>query len=923
MPKKSLLTLVLLPALLLSGLLLSLQPALAASGDLDSTFGEGGRVTTNVPGDAGNIRSFMLRQDGSIVAVGDVSTPNPVDPWHTRPAVVLASYSANGLLDGSFGSAEQPGRVQLPAGDHGTWGYAVAALPNGKLIVAGYGEFTLARLNADGTLDTTFGQDGFVQDPQVGNIINIAVQPDGKILFASALAGFIVGRYKPDGSRDSSFGAGGLASVDFGNTNQGAYTLVLQSDGKIVAVGTTGSDFAVVRFNANGILDQSFASGGKSVTDFGTSGEIAHSVVIDSAGRIVVAGNSNGYAAIRYNANGSLDTSFSDDGKQLIQIGSQSSGRMLALQGTDKLIMVGQGSAGGDSRHISLVRLNLDGSLDYSFGNGGIVETYLVSWPNHMEVRPDGRILLGLSYASAAFTLVQFLPSGSYDTSFGGQGTGQTTTRFGLGRDDGYAVATLDDGNILLAGRSSGQLALLRYDAAGTQDRTWGGAGALLRTFNSRPSYASGIVVQPDKKILLAASDDIYAFGIVRVNPDGSLDTSFSGDGMATASRGIVPTTGEAVALQTNGSIVMVGSSGGDFAVTRFLADGRQDTSFGSGGWTVVDMGGADKAAVVALQGGKIVVAGHSDDDFAVLRLNSTGTVDTSFSGDGKVLTDFAGGSDVGNGIAVQADGKIVVSGAVYDGTSSAFGVARYLSNGNLDSSFSGDGKQTTAFAGATAYANTMLLQWDGKIFVGGYRSTDANNADFALIRYDTSGNLDPTFGSGGVILTSFGAGNFAEVAALALDNSGKLVAAGTMRYQAAGATTYDYALARYDNTVAATPSPTRTPPPTLTRTPTRTATVTPSPASTPRPSFTPTRTSAPTLTRTATRTATVSRTATLTRTPTVTRTVTRTATRTSTSTRTTTPTRTATRTRTATLTRTATVNRTATVTRTATPVGK
>ena len=221
------------------------------------------------------------------------------------------------------------------------------------------------------------------------------------------------------------------------------------------------------------------------------------------------------------------------------------------------------------------------------------------------------------------------------------------------------------------------------------------------------------------------------------------------------------------MALQGDGKIVVVGfigdSGGGDFALARYNTNGSLDTSFSGDGKQTTNFGGTDDGATgVAVQSdGKIVVvggasgAGTGGRDFAIARYNPNGTLDTSFSGDGKQTTGFAGFGGA-NGVALQANGKIVAAGVgVSPGVGTAFGLARYNSDGSLDTSFSGDGKQTTDFAGGLAGATGVALQGDGKIVAVG--EIIHSPGGFALARYNPNGSLDTSFSGDGKQTTDFG----------------------------------------------------------------------------------------------------------------------------------------------------------------------
>jgi uncharacterized delta-60 repeat protein len=229
------------------------------------------------------------------------------------------------------------------------------------------------------------------------------------------------------------------------------------------------------------------------------------------------------------------------------------------------------------------------------------------------------------------------------------------------------------------------------------------------------------------------------------------------------------------------------------------LGSGDLDPSFGGDGTVTTAFGGDHLASAVSMQpDGKIVVAGFpntagSGHDFALARYHANGTLDTSFSGDGKVLTDFGGSEGGAHAVAIQPDGKIVVAGVSNASGSYDFALARYWPNGTLDTSFSGDGRVLTDFDGGDDRAAAVALQPDGKIVIGGEASVGPlYTGSIALARYWPNGALDSSFGDGGLVLTSFEPGSsYAAAFALAIQpRDGRLVVV--------GASSVDFALARY-----------------------------------------------------------------------------------------------------------------------------
>jgi uncharacterized delta-60 repeat protein len=243
-------------------------------------------------------------------------------------------------------------------------------------------------------------------------------------------------------------------------------------------------------------------------------------------------------------------------------------------------------------------------------------------------------------------------------------------------------------------------------------------------------------------------------------------------------------------------------------------AEGDLDTSFDSDGKVTTDIGGIDnRARSVAIQSdGKIVAAGYSNPgsnyDFTLARYNTDGTLDTNFDSDGKVTTAIGSGTDQAFSVAIQSDGKIVAAGYSNNGSNDDFALVRYNTDGSLDTSFDSDGKVTTAIGGSDDRAHSVAIQSDGKIVVAGH-SDNGSNEDFALVRYNTDGTLDTSFDSDGKVTTAIGsASDFAR--SVAIQSDGKIVAAG----RSTGSND-DFALVRYAGTPPAPPA-TPTPVPTL-----------------------------------------------------------------------------------------------------------
>jgi uncharacterized delta-60 repeat protein len=413
---------------------------------------------------------------------------------------------------------------------------------------------------------------------------------------------------------------------------------------------------------------------------------------------------------------------------------------------------------------------------------------------------------------------------GDLDPTFGTAGT--LMTDLNRSTDLANAVAVQSDGKLVVVGQtyknndySTEDFAVARYNTDGTLDTTFGRGGKVRTDFPGLAAVPSSVVIQPDGKIVVAGGAfPLFTFlgdiKVVRYNPNGSLDRSFGAGGIVTTN---FPQGSYAfdVALQSDGKITVAGthfvafdpgeSSDTDFALARYNPDGSPDATFGNGGQVSTDfVGFEDDAFSVLIQpDGKIVAVGSANDpatfyDFAAVRYLSNGTIDTTFGVGGKVRTDFGDQNfDRARSAALQADGKIVAAGFAIsqNGGVQNFAVARYTSNGILDTTFSGDGKTQIDFGNCCQSATKVLLQSDGKIITVGGSNGESSDDDFLLARLSPRGALDNTFGIGGKVRTSFGDLNGGANGA-ALQSDGKIVAVG---FQATFTNQWaNFALARY-----------------------------------------------------------------------------------------------------------------------------
>jgi uncharacterized delta-60 repeat protein len=397
---------------------------------------------------------------------------------------------------------------------------------------------------------------------------------------------------------------------------------------------------------------------------------------------------------------GQLDVAFDQTGMELTQLSFGSDQvHALAIEPNSQIVAVGQ--TGITQSMFALVRFNLDGTLDQSFGSGGKVTT---------DVEPGQN-----SYAQAA------------------------------------VIQT--DGKIVAAGfagpAGNQQFALVRYNPDGSLDQSFGTGGIVLTSFVSGGNaVAHSMALQPDGSLVVAGSFEpdptqaASSFALARYTTSGSLDTSFGTGGLVTTSFGQYDAAANTVLVQPDGSIVAAGhtstsSSFFNFALARYHADGSLDPSFGTGGLVMTTFGQLDDARGLVLQSdGKLVAAGSYQNgtkvDVALARYNPDGSLDPSFGSSGQVTTDLGGMNQSAGAVVVQPDGRLVAAGVYAPLGPSQFFLARYNTDGSLDTTFGQAGLVLTNLSpSANSGANALALLSDGTLVAGG----DGNN-EFALARY-------------------------------------------------------------------------------------------------------------------------------------------------------------------------------------------
>ena len=800
----------------LQGLVGTSSSAVASAGDLDSSFGTGGKVTAQVGGYYSFANAAAVQSDGKIVVVGGQQPLNGGCCYE----FAIARYSSAGALDASFGTG---GRLITRASPFtNDYANAVAIQSDGKIVVGGYsnGELGLVRLNTDGSLDSTFGTGGKVYTPFTsgfGYINGLAIQPDGSIVaagqsydFGLSHYDFAAARFTSTGALDATFGGGtGQLSTAVGPGDNFGSAVALQSDGKIVVAGRgqdpANYDSMVVRYATDGSLDSTFGTGGKVITTVEASNDDGwNGVTIDAGGKIVAAGfsccpSTGQFTAARYNSDGSLDSGFATGGLFTTSVGTGGSGASsVFVQSDGKIVATGPATGPSGGFGFGAIRLTTSGALDGTYGSGGIVLGPDIDSNDNSfggAIQSDDKVLiLGTSIttnnASSRFATIRLKTDGTVDSSFGSGGLAQTA----FGSDDSAAaVTTQTDGKVVEAGNFVNQggrttIALARFNPDGTPDTSFGSGGqAIYNNPYSNVDYiATSVAEQQDGKLLVAGDTLISGtqneVTVVRFNANGSLDTTFGSGGTAQYFFGGLTTGAKAMALQDDGKIDLVGQylngPGLDMHLVQLGADGSLLHSF-----VYQPSPGDDVANAVTVQpDGKIVMAGYgtyggTGRDFTVVRVGQDFIPDSTFNGTGMVHTDISGLDDVANAVSVQPDGATVVAGTTPLGaTTTEFTLVRYTPTGALDGTF-GTGGIVSTQSGSSSSPSSVSLTPSGYVVAAG-SVTNFSNLDGLVMRYTPSGTLDTTYADFGRQTITYGPATD-SINGLAVQPDGRVVVAG------------------------------------------------------------------------------------------------------------------------------------------------
>ncbi|MCB0405625.1 MAG: hypothetical protein KDD51_12645 [Bdellovibrionales bacterium] len=654
----------------------------------------------------------------------------------------------------------------------------------------------------------------------------------------------------------------GFHTLPISTFDDAARAALFMTDGRFLVAGrnSNGSfdDVVVARYWLDGSLDTSFDTDGIVVATFAAGDAYAHAIALQGS-KILITGRRWGFSdydfgVSRFNSDGSPDTSFNGTGHQQIDLGGNDFSRAIGVDGNNRIVVSGFSDAGGNWNY-ALVRLLSDGSPDTAFsgdgqavvgtagddfGLGQVIEagntvTITGSYPNGndnfvvLRFGTNGAFLGGaqndiggsddIGWAIAQDASQRFLVAGQaitgtdkdfalarWTSNFTFQGS--LTTAITTADDVARAIAITESDEYLLVGSSKGatwDFAAARYANTGALIGSFGAGGTVTHAIGAGEDLARGLAYSNNKMILVGRSNNgtDLDMAVARLNSSGSLaasgdgDQNFSVDGINTADFSADTDQGQAIARQTDGKYVVAGwrengnTASRNFALARYLTSGALDTTFGTAGLQNTDFNGDDdEAFALSIDSqGRIVLAGFRENgtastrNFALARYRTNGTLDTAFGTAGLVNVDFAGDDDEAYAVKHDQTQKIVAAGFRENGTASSrdFAMIRLTTTGALDTAFGTGGRVVTDFAGDDDEVFAIAINSNNKILVAGFRENGGGNSrDWILARYSTGGTLETS------VLTDVSGGSQDEAYALALDTFGRVYVAGLANNNAA-----------------------------------------------------------------------------------------------------------------------------------------
>lgn len=566
-----------------------------STGAPDLTFAApAGMVTTTGSNDV--FYSVAVAADGKILAGGSLLVPGATDP-----RFAIARYDMDGLLDAGFGSNGIAHDGNTAAGGSNLVGLGIA--PDGKIVGVGFANVggtsagRSARFDANGVLDPTFGGSGAGALLDMVAFSEPVFDPDGAVIAAGAWFGTgsfqgIIGRTTASGAADATFGAGGTVGREIGGSFDRANHLALQSDGSVIVSGWSadGGGVGVIRLGPDGAHDTTFGLEGIVTGLFDADLAYVSGSVVLPDDRILFTGPTyqGGFSLVRLDASGLPDPTFGTEGVVRAEpiAGMRAVSRAIA-EGPDGSIYVAGEAANGTISQYAVTRFSADGVRDMTFGGGGAALsdfTSNASIATHLVVQPDGKpVTFGLS---TALSLVRFDEGGAIDPTFGS--SGRATIEITPSAREPYNLLLQPDGKLvaIVGNFTNGMLQVVRFDADGQRDASFGTAGVATFQLAGGNDYyylqaSMGAALLPDGGIVIGLAESscnhlVQSAVLLRTLPDGLPDESFGEGGVQTFALGRGSSALHAITLQPDGKLLVAGrlwseTGGSDFAVLRLI----------------------------------------------------------------------------------------------------------------------------------------------------------------------------------------------------------------------------------------------------------------------------------------------------------------------------------------------------------------
>jgi uncharacterized delta-60 repeat protein len=795
---------------------------------LDTTFGNGGVVTTPVVGANGDrIYTAARQSDGKLILGGTTGTFDDFLGPYTGEALLMR-VKTDGTIDPTFGTN---GQLLLTISTRADEINAILVQPDQKILVVGSSyrintqpSTFFSRILPNGTMDTTFGQNGIVSYPNL-NVRDgsVAFAADGKIVVRGndLMLGKLMARFLPDGMLDPAFGSGGQQFL-FGFTIGISGPTIVLPDGKVLAATALGTGAAtatrVFQLLADGTTDIAFGSTGETTLSMGPNDEAPTSLVFAADGSFFLGGRTTDVGfpdgvMMHLSGNGIVDASFAG-GMGALRFTGQSTETIdeMVLDDVGRIVARGTIPNGNVVTPPGVTRVLPNGVIDTTFGTNGVAPSVAFGAALVRDAL-TGWFVAGTEFGVAGASdgaAIRLTSNGVVDTAFAPMGTARFNS--GATRDLASHVIVQPDNKLLVAGmtvNNQRRVVLMRHNPNGSLDTTYGNAGIVrLDGINQSAGFAR---TADGGSVVAGYPSSAFKFGVARHDATGKLDMNFGTAGIASATPdpGGANAVPYALALDAAGNILVGGASGFSNVCTmgfvRFTPMGLLDSTFDGDGRvaTILPMGGSCKVREInVLPGGKFLALGSRGNQFnsVVMRYLSNGSLDTSFGigGIAEVTTpDFYHALDQ---MVRLSDGSLLIGGPAYGG---AFIVVRMDSMGNVDPMYGVQGNAMITFGGAIASVTPYGLDWrgpemvpmpDGSVFLAGAVVVNMQE-QMLVMKLSPNGQLDTTFANAGRFVAPVKPGNFAAHD-MAIQPDGKMVLAGRGHSSVSGS---DMTLVRFD----------------------------------------------------------------------------------------------------------------------------